>query len=85
MTNPILRLNCFCFLVWVTGKVALVTLVRALDDFSSTEELAEQIRRKIGSGLLGDSWVVDRVAVLDEDRSSAKVLPTQKPNKIAIA
>ncbi len=78
-------MNSFSLPVWVTGKVALVTLVRAFDDALSAEELAEQIRRKIEPSLLADSWVVDRVAVLDEDRSRAKILPTQKAKKVAIA
>ncbi len=86
MTNPIFRLSSLFFLVSPTGKVALVSLFRPSNaEQFSADELAEEIRRTIEASALSDSWVVERITVLDEDGSAVKVLPVRKARKIAVA
>lgn len=68
-----------------TGKFALVTLV--LDSYHGelpADKLGEQIRRTIESSALSDTWVVDSVAILDEDGSATKVFSTNKAKQVAI-
>ena len=65
----------------VSGKIALVTLIHVSDDkFSSADELAEQIRQAVESSSLSATWTVDRVTVLDESASTAKILTSQRAN-----
>lgn len=68
-----------------TGKFALVSLV--LDSSHGAlpaDKLAEQIRMTIESSALSDSWVVDSVAILDENGSITKVSSTIKAKELAI-
>ena len=72
-------------LVCGTGKFALVTLV--LDSSHGVlpaDKLAEQIRRTIESSALSDTWVVDSVAILDENGSIMKVSSTIKAKELAV-
>ncbi|MGD0175530.1 MAG: hypothetical protein ABSC50_01750 [Candidatus Bathyarchaeia archaeon] len=48
------------------------------------DKLGEQIRRTIESSALSDTWVVDSVAILDEDGSATKVFSTNKAKQVAI-
>lgn len=71
--------------MYATGKFALVTLVLgSTHDVLPPDKLVEQIRRTIESSALSDNWVVDTVAILDENGSATKIFPTNKAKEIAI-
>lgn len=85
MANPIFRCQPLLYLVSATGKFALVTLVLdSTHDVLPADKLAEQIRRTIESSVLSDSWVVDSVAILDENKSATTVFSTNKAKELAI-
>ncbi|MGA8905893.1 MAG: hypothetical protein WB661_12905 [Candidatus Bathyarchaeia archaeon] len=85
MPNYIFRFHTLLYLVYATGKFALVTLVSdSTHDVFPPDKLVEQIRRTIESSPLSDNWVVDTVAILDENGSATKIFSTNKAKEIAI-
>lgn len=79
-----MRISSLFLLVCSTGKFAIVTLF--LDSYHGdlpADKLGEQIRRTIESSALSDTWVVDSVAILDEDGSATKVFSTNKAKEVA--
>jgi hypothetical protein len=69
-----------------TGKVAVVSLFLPSNlGLVSSEELSEEIRRKIEASSLSSTWIVDRVTVLDEDGTAVRILSSGKSNKVAVA
>lgn len=58
-----------------SGKIAIITLVRSSEDVElSSEELAERIRRDVEASKLRESWIIDKVTVLDESPSRATLV-----------
>jgi len=83
--NHIFRFHPLLYLVYATGKFALVTLVLSSSHGVLPEDkLAEQVRRTLESSALSDTWAVDSVAILDEDGSATKVFSTNKAKEVAI-
>ncbi len=68
----------------VTGKVALVSLIRSSDHGSlSSDEITEQLRQEIKSSSVAATWTIENVTVLDEAVSTPKELTTPK-SKLAV-
>jgi hypothetical protein len=73
-------------LVWGTAKFALITLV--LDpsrDGLPADTLVEEIRQTIQSSALSDNWLIEKVAILDENGSTTSSSPTVKVKQAATA
>ena len=62
-----------------SAKIALVTLTESSEsDPSKTNELVEEIRQVIQSSNLSKKWSIEKITILDEAESTAKIFPTRR-------
>ena len=56
-----------------------MTLTEASEsDSSKTDELVEEIRQVIQSSNLSKKWAIEKITILDESESTAKIFPTRR-------
>jgi hypothetical protein len=57
-----------------SGKIAIITLMRATDDSTPAETLTQELRKAIASLPLFETWRVEAVSILDDPtlRTSAQ-------------
>ena len=57
--------------MWVSGKIALIALVRASDDDSlRTRELVGEIREALQSSAISKTWTIEKITILDDADAS---------------
>jgi hypothetical protein len=62
----ILRLGSSIIPVFLSGKIAVITLTRAKDDDRPVESLREELRKAVASLPLAESWHIEAVSILDD-------------------